>query len=95
MVLAWAAFVATIATAGTATLRFMFPNVLFEPPTTFEAGYPNEIQVGEVDERLKQKERVWLVRDQGGIYALLAICTHLGCHAQLAPGRTEIQMPMS
>jgi cytochrome b6-f complex iron-sulfur subunit len=79
VVLAWAAFVAAIATAGTATLRFMFPNVLFEPPTTFEAGYPNEIQVGEVDERFKQTERIWLVREPGGIYALLAICTHLGC----------------
>jgi cytochrome b6-f complex iron-sulfur subunit len=57
----------------------MFPNVLFEPPQTFEAGYPQELRIGEVDERFKQSNRVWLVRNAHGIYALLAICTHLGC----------------
>jgi len=57
----------------------MFPNVLFEPPQSFEAGYPWQLRIGEVDERFKQSNRVWLVRDQNGIYALLAICTHLGC----------------
>src|SRR5215469_11179672 len=79
MFLAWGAFVAAITTAGTATIRFMFPNVLFEPPSTFKAGYPQEIQVGEVDERYKQAKGIWLVRDTGGIYALIAVCTHLGC----------------
>ena len=79
MVLAWTAFVAAMAMAATATMRFMFPNVLFEPPSTFEAGYPQEIQVGEVDEKFKQGKGVWLVRDNGGIYALIAVCTHLGC----------------
>lgn len=53
MLLAWTAFVAAMLTAGTATIRFMFPNVLFEPPSTFKAGYPQEIQVGEVGERFK------------------------------------------
>lgn len=79
MFLAWSAFLAAVATAGTATMRFMFPNVLFEPSTTFEAGFPQEIQVGEVDERFKQSKGVWLVRDPKGIYALIAVCTHLGC----------------
>lgn len=57
----------------------MFPNVLFEPPATFKAGLPNEIQVGQVDERFKQRFGVWLVRDQAGIFALSTVCTHLGC----------------
>src|SRR3954469_7171188 len=62
MTLAWAAFTSSMLAAVTATARFMFPNVLFEPPPTFKAGYPNEIQVGQVDERFKQKNAVWLVR---------------------------------
>src|SRR5262244_870543 len=62
MTLAWAAFTASMLAALTATARFMFPNVLFEPPPTFKAGYPNEIQVGQVDERFKQRSAVWLVR---------------------------------
>ncbi len=47
--LAWAAFTASMLASLTATGRFMFPNVLFEPPPTFKAGFPNEIQVGQVD----------------------------------------------
>src|SRR5207342_1672187 len=86
MTLAWAAFTASMLAAATATTRFMFPNVLFEPPPTFKAGFPNEIQVGQVDERFKQRFAVWLVRtafDQyanaEGIFALSTVCTHLGC----------------
>src|SRR5262249_38383997 len=70
MTVAWAAFTASMLATLTATGRFMFPNVLFEPPPTFKAGYPNEIQVGQVDERFKQRFAVWLVRDPEGIYAL-------------------------
>jgi cytochrome b6-f complex iron-sulfur subunit len=66
MTLAWTAFTASMLAAVTATARFMFPNVLFEPPPTFKAGYPNEIQVGQVDERFKQRFAVWLVRDPMG-----------------------------
>src|SRR6266850_8168372 len=62
MSLAWAAFTASMLAAATATTRFMFPNVLFEPPPTFKAGFPNEIQVGQGDERFKQRYAVWLVR---------------------------------
>src|SRR5437868_10241026 len=69
MTLAWTAFTASMLAAATATTRFMFPNVLFEPPPTFKAGLPSEIQTGQVDERYKQKSAVWLVRtafDQWG-----------------------------
>src|SRR5215469_15554064 len=61
MTLAWTAFTASMLAAATATGRFMFPNVLFEPPPTFKAGFPSEYQVGQVDERFKQKFAVWLV----------------------------------
>ena len=79
MTVAWAAFTASMLAALTATGRFMFPNVLFEPPPTFKAGFPDQIQVGQVDERFKQRFAVWLVRDPNGIYALSTVCTHLGC----------------
>ena len=86
MTLAWTAFTASMLAAVTATARFMFPNVLFEPPPTFKAGYPNEIQAGQVDERFKQRFAVWLVRtafdpypNAEGIFALSTVCTHLGC----------------
>lgn len=93
MTLAWAAFTASMLAAATATTRFMFPNVLFEPPPTFKAGFPNEIQVGQVDERFKQKNAVWLVRDPNGIYALSTVCTHLGCTPNWLEAEQKFKCP--
>ena len=85
MGIAWTAFAASMVATASATGRFMFPNVLFEPPATFKAGFPDELQPGKVDERFKQKFGVWLVKDndvvtgESGVYALSTVCTHLGC----------------
>src|SRR5438045_3979074 len=59
--LAWGAFSAASAAALAATGRFMFPNVLNEPPQQFKAGFPTEYGMG-VDERWKEKYGVWVVR---------------------------------
>ena len=98
--LAWVAFTASMLAAVTATARFMFPNVLFEPPPTFKAGYPNEIQIGQVDERFKQRFAVWLVRTAydewgmaSGIYALSTVCTHLGCTPNWLEAEQKFKCP--
>ena len=52
--LSWGAFSAASAAALAASGRFMFPNVLNEPPQQFKAGFPNEYGMG-VDERWKEK----------------------------------------
>ena len=50
-----------LAAALAATGRFMFPNVLNEPPQQFKVGFPSEYGMG-VDERWKDKFGVWIVR---------------------------------
>ena len=55
------AFSAASAAALAATGRFMFPNVLFEPPQQFKAGFPTEYGMG-VDERWKEKFGIWIVK---------------------------------
>ena len=91
--LAWSAFTAALMNLSASTARMMFPNVLFEKPLTFKAGLPAEVRDGQVDERFKQSEGVWLVRDGHEIYALLAVCTHLGCIVAWNPGEKSWDCP--
>ena len=77
---AWVGVLGSLAVGLLGFLRFLFPRVLFEPPAVFKAGQAEEYIAGTVDERFKQSQRVWVVRQEdGSFYALLAICTHLGC----------------
>ncbi len=77
--LGWVSFAAATTGALSILLRFLFPNVVFEPPTSFKAGLPSDYEIGKVDERWKEKFGVWMMRVPEGIYALSTICTHLGC----------------
>ncbi|HEX9668444.1 MAG TPA: Rieske 2Fe-2S domain-containing protein [Thermoanaerobaculia bacterium] len=76
---AWVGFAAAIGGCVTAMTRFMFPNVLYEPPTSFKVGKPEDFPVGVVDTRFVDQFGVWIVNDGGRIFSLIAICTHLGC----------------
>ena len=75
----WYVFWGIIGIWTLSLVRFMFPRVLFEPSTIFKAGYPEEYPEGTVSTRWVGEKRVWIVRESGGFFALLAICTHLGC----------------
>jgi cytochrome b6-f complex iron-sulfur subunit len=99
MGLAWGAFSAASAAALAATGRFMFPNVLNEPPQQFKAGLPSEYGMG-VDERWKEKFGIWLVRvpddieqHTSGFYALFTICTHLGCTPNYLSAENKFKCP--
>ena len=75
----WVAFAAATGGFFTVMIRFLFPNVLFEPPQSFKIGYPDDFESGKVDLRFKKKYNVWIVRDDEKITALSTVCTHLGC----------------
>src|ERR1051326_4154136 len=76
---AWATLAAALGGLTSVLGRFMFPNVLFEPVQKFKAGLPSDYAVGEVDERWKEKYGIWIVRTEEIMYALITVCTHLGC----------------
>ncbi|MFQ5450133.1 MAG: ubiquinol-cytochrome c reductase iron-sulfur subunit [Nitrospinaceae bacterium] len=75
----WAGFMASLGLSSLYFLRLLFPRVLFEPSPIFLAGRPDDYTVGEVSTKWVKSQRVWIVRDDEGIYAILAKCTHLGC----------------
>lgn len=96
---AWGAFTTAAMVALAATGRFMFPSVLDEPPRQFKAGFPNEHGMG-VDERWKDKFGVWIVRTPEdvvqhatGLYALIAVCTHLGCTPNFIAAEQKFKGP--
>ena len=89
----WVAFSAAATASLVATARFLFPNVLFEPPQAFKAGFPGEYNVGEVDVRWKDAFGVWIVRTNEGFYALIAVCTHLGCSPNWLPAENKFKCP--
>ena len=89
----WTAFTAACAAGLAATGRFMFPNVLFEAPQSFKAGFPAEYNVGEVDTRWADAFGVWIVRTQAGFYALIATCTHLGCTPNWLSSENKFKCP--
>src|SRR5438552_10691991 len=99
MGLAWGAFTAASVGALAATGRFMFPNVLNEPPQQFKGGFPNEYGMG-VDERWKEKFGVWigrtpddLVAHASGFYAIISTCTHLGCTPNYLSAENKFKCP--
>jgi cytochrome b6-f complex iron-sulfur subunit len=75
---AWTTFVGTMALWFLGTLRFLFPNVLAEPPNRVKVGFPENFEEGKVTDKFKD-QNLWVVRHEGKIYALSTTCTHLGC----------------
>ncbi|MDB5335124.1 MAG: petC 2 [Planctomycetaceae bacterium] len=95
---AWAAFASTSAIYGIATLRFMMPNVLTEPPSKFKVGPPADFDLGTVSEKFKAQFGIWIVHTdkyQGKnlIYALSTVCTHLGCTPSWLDGEQKYKCP--
>ena len=89
----WFAFFSFLATATLGALRLMVPRVLYEAPSAFKAGFPDEYIIGEVNEKYKDEFRVWIVRELDGFYALSAICTHLGCTPRWLPTEQKFKCP--
>ncbi len=89
----WVGFSAAIGGCLTAFGRFMYPNVLFEPPTQFKVGRPDDFPPGVVDERFKESRGVWIVNHEGRLFALIAICTHLGCPPNWLEAQNKFKCP--
>ena len=91
--LSWLTFTAAAAAFTGALTRFMFPNVLYEPPMEFKVGNPVEFAVDAVDERFKATRGCWIVREAAGFYCLSTTCTHLGCTPNWLAAEEKFKCP--
>ena len=79
------------------TVKFMFPNVLREPPSKFKVGFPDAFPAGQVQEKFKAQYGIWVVNaeynGQQQIVALKSVCTHLGCTPNWLEAEQKFKCP--
>lgn len=96
---AWGTFGLASGVGSVAMLRFMLPNVLFEPPQVFKAGKLEDYEFDKPDERFKVEKKCWIVKlnkDWNGKKQLAALdttCTHLGCTPNVLFSENKIKCP--
>ena len=82
---------------GLGLARYMFPNVLAEPPSRFKVGFREGFPSGKVETKFVAQYGVWVVNsDVGGaqqIYALKTVCTHLGCTPNWLEAEQKFKCP--
>jgi len=89
--LGWGSFSAATLLFLVGIFRSLRPGVLYEPPTTFKADKPEHYPEGAPT--LIPEEKVFIDRDEKGIYAMSAICTHLGCRVLWIEGENGYHCP--
>jgi cytochrome b6-f complex iron-sulfur subunit len=79
------------------SVKFMFPNVLREPPSKFKVGFPDAFPGGQVQEKFKAQFGIWVVNaeynGQQQIVALKSVCTHLGCTPNWLEAEQKFKCP--
>jgi len=86
----WGAFLALLAASVGSVLRLFLPNVLYEPSQKFRAGKAIDYPLGVT---IDKANRVWIVRNETGLFAMWARCTHLGCTPNWFPAESRFRCP--
>ncbi len=86
----WGAFLAFLAASAGSFLRYFLPNVLYEPSQKFRAGKAADYPLGVT---IDKAHRVWIIRNDKGLYAMWARCTHLGCTPNWFPAESRFRCP--
>lgn len=97
-VVSWTSFVGACTVGALGCLRFMLPNVLTEPPRKFKIGSPGDYDLGTVATKWVAQYGIWVVhtdqyKGNNLIYALISVCTHLGCTPSWLEGEQKFKCP--
>lgn len=74
-----------------ATVRFLFPKVLYEPSAEFKIGKPTEYSSAAPN--FIEDKKVFLFMQDDGIFCVSAICTHLGCTVNWLDSESKFVCP--
>ena len=81
----------TAAGAALTVVDYLEPKVLFEPPTKFKAGNLQDYPEGTI--KFDETHRAYVIGGMGGVFALTAVCTHLGCITRFHADEDVIACP--
>jgi nitrite reductase/ring-hydroxylating ferredoxin subunit len=84
-------FLASLAGTLAAGVRFVFPKALDEPPSRFKAPAPETFTEGSVF--AVEEHKAFILRDEQGVSAMSAVCTHLGCTVKYMDSQREFHCP--
>jgi len=88
MMLGWGSLSLIAGISAVGLMRFLLPNVLYEPPAVFKVGFPEGFPEGVTP---LPERNVFVVRDGSSFHAISSICTHLRC--QVGHVRNGFQCP--
>jgi cytochrome b6-f complex iron-sulfur subunit len=86
----WVAALGTFGGLAGGSVRYVIPNVLYEPPLAFKIGRPQDYPEG-LD--YLDDKRIFVIRQENKIKVVSAVCTHLGCSVQWAQERNRFECP--
>jgi len=86
----WVATFGTFGGLTAASVRYVIPNVLYEPSLIFKIGRPQDYPEG-VD--YIDDKRIFVIRQGNLIKVVSGVCTHLGCSVQWAEERNRFECP--
>ncbi len=88
--IAWLTGLGTLGGITAGTARYMFPNILYEPPKSYKIGRPQDYPEGV---NFLSDRKIFLVR-QGSLYKVIsAVCTHLGCTPRWEETKNQWECP--
>jgi cytochrome b6-f complex iron-sulfur subunit len=93
LALGWMTFAAAVGGGLTALFAFMIPRVDFTKIDVFKIGPPSNFPPNTVDDSFKAAHRIWIVNHQRRIFAIQAVCTHLGCTPNWMEGERKFKCP--
>ena len=93
LTLAWLTFALAVSGGLAVLFEFMMPRVDFTKIEVFKVGPPANFPPNTVDTSFKSAHRIWIVNHNHRVFAILAICTHLGCTPNWMESERKFKCP--
>ncbi|OGW51547.1 MAG: hypothetical protein A2Z50_02350 [Nitrospirae bacterium RBG_19FT_COMBO_42_15] len=90
----WFGLISSLAGSALGSVRFMFPNVLYEPSTKFKIGKPADYPPNTVT--FVQDKNLFVVRGKDGVQGIRiisSVCTHMGCTPKWVEAKNQWECP--